>query len=80
MKAKLDERMALSAAHSASSSQILSVGRLAIEFPMNFCKYYLFRRHFTGGFVGLRFAAIQSWFRVIKVYRKWRNRGLAESR
>ena len=34
------------------------VPRLMTEMPMNFLKYYVTRRHFTGGFLGLRYAAI----------------------
>ena len=72
LKTKLDERMSLSAAHAVSRRRILTLCRLAIEFPMNFYKYYVIRRHITGGMMGLRYAVIQSWFRAIKVYRLWR--------
>lgn len=44
------------------------------EMPMNFLKYYITRRHFTGGIMGLRYAAIQSWYRFLKIYRVWRER------
>jgi glycosyltransferase involved in cell wall biosynthesis len=72
MWTKLNERMALSAAHATGRSRTLTFGRLAIEFPLNLYKYYIVRRHFTGGMMGVRYAAIQSWFRVVKVYRLWR--------
>jgi glycosyltransferase involved in cell wall biosynthesis len=71
MKAKLDKRMALSAEHASANSTIFTLGRLAIEFPMNFYKYYIVRRHITGGLIGFRYAATHAWFRTIKVYRLW---------
>lgn len=74
LRAKLDERMSLSAAHTVGHNQTLMLGRLAIEFPMNFYKYYFVRRHFTGGIIGLRYAAIHASFRAIKVYRLWRQK------
>lgn len=69
MKVKLDERMSLAAKHRPVGNRLMMLGRLLIEFPMNFYKYYIVRRHFTGGTTGLRYAAIQSVFRVKKVYR-----------
>jgi len=72
MKRKLDERMWLQVEN--TDPQIFgTVGpRLLSEFPMNFFKYYLVRRHFTGGFTGLRYALIQARFRFLKIYRIWR--------
>jgi hypothetical protein len=64
--------MSLSVAHAVGRNRTFTLGRLAIEFPMNFYKYYIIRRHITGGVMGLQYAAIQSWFRVVKVYRLWR--------
>ena len=51
-----------------------SCAALMTEMPMNFLKYYITRRHFTGGVMGLRYAAIQSWYRFLKIYRVWRER------
>jgi glycosyltransferase involved in cell wall biosynthesis len=76
LKSKLDERMSLSAEHGPTRNGTLIFGRLAIEFPMNFYKYYFVRRHFTGGLLGLRYATTHSWFRVKKVYRLWHKKSL----
>lgn len=78
MKAKLDERMSLSAAHALAKSRSLTFARLLIEFPMNFYKYYIVRRHFTGGVMGLRYATVLSSFRTAKVYRCWKQHNLVE--
>lgn len=72
MKAKLDTRMSLSIKPGSAGNSAFMLGRLAVEFPMNFYKYYIIRRHITGGFAGIRYAAIQAWFRSAKVYRRWR--------
>ena len=74
MKRKLNERTWLSVEHSDPLSSIRLVPRLMTEMPMNFLKYYITRRHFTGGVMGLRYAAIQSWYRFLKIYRVWRER------
>jgi glycosyltransferase involved in cell wall biosynthesis len=75
LKAKLTKRMPLYAEHSASSLHIALLARMAIEFPVNFIKYYLFRRHVTGGFKGLRYAWILASYRYVKVAHMWRSRG-----
>jgi len=72
MKAKLDKRMSLAAEHAPISNSALTLARLTIEFPLNFYKYYIVRRHITGGFTGIRYAALQARFRAAKVYRLWR--------
>lgn len=41
--------------------------RLPFEFPVAFTKYYLLRRHFTGGRKGFTFAMINSFFRFLRV-------------
>lgn len=74
MKAKLDERMSLSAKYKPPPHRATVFARLFLEFPMNFYKYYVVRRHFTGGTTGLRYATVQSAFRVKKVYRMWRRK------
>jgi glycosyltransferase involved in cell wall biosynthesis len=71
LRSKLDKRMSLSVEHAAIRNRTMLLARLAIEFPMNFLKYYFVRRHFTGGLMGLRYAMTHSVFRVIKVYRLW---------
>lgn len=75
LKDKLDERMSLSAKHSNYSSSAKLLARRIIEFPVNFFKYYIVRRHFTGGRDGLRYAWIQASYRQLKVKHMWRDRG-----
>jgi len=72
MKAKLDRRMSLAAANAPTNNPTFTLARLTIEYPLNFYKYYIVRRHITGGFTGVRYAAMQAWFRSAKVYRLWR--------
>ena len=74
MKRKLNERTWLSVEHAELLSSAGLVPRLMTEMPMNFLKYYITRRHFTGGLMGLRYAAIHSWYRFLKIYRVWRER------
>jgi glycosyltransferase involved in cell wall biosynthesis len=68
MKEKLNERMWLQVGHTYISTWKL-LPRLITEFPMHFFKYYVVRRHFTGGVVGLRYAFLQAWYRFLKIYR-----------
>ncbi|AGK58421.1 family 2 glycosyl transferase [Hyphomicrobium denitrificans 1NES1] len=79
MRTKLDERMSLAAAHARPRNRSLTFARLLVEFPMNFYKYYIVRRHFTGGIMGLRYATVLSSFRVAKVYRCWMHRNPVRS-
>jgi glycosyltransferase involved in cell wall biosynthesis len=43
------------------------VFRLAIEFPLNFLKSYLLRRHFTGGWKGFYFALCFAFMRTTRI-------------
>jgi glycosyltransferase involved in cell wall biosynthesis len=74
LKSKLAERMLLSAEHSNRSSQLALLARLPLEFPINFFKYYVIRRHFTGALRGLRHAWIMASYRQLKVALMWRTR------
>ena len=74
LKCKLAERMLLFAEHANSPAQITLLTRLVFEFPINFFKYYVIRRHLTGGLKGLRYAWIQASFRQMKVAHMWRAR------
>jgi glycosyltransferase involved in cell wall biosynthesis len=74
LKQKLDERMSLSAMHADCSSPAKLLARRVVEFPVNFFKYYVVRRHFTGGFDGLRYAWVQATYRQLKVIHMWRDR------
>jgi glycosyltransferase involved in cell wall biosynthesis len=71
MSRKLDERMWLSVRVAEPCSAAKLLLRLPIEFPMNLLKYYIVRRHWTGGIKGLRFASIQARYRLLKVWRLW---------
>ena len=73
MKRKLDQRMWLMVENAGSMSKWMLAPRLLIELPVNFFKYYVVRRHWTGGLVGLRYASIQARFRFLKIYRIWRS-------
>ncbi|WP_045835986.1 glycosyltransferase family 2 protein [Hyphomicrobium sp. 99] len=73
MKRKLDERTWLLVENSGLNSKLELASRLLIELPMNFFKYYVVRRHCTGGLKGLRYAWIQARYRFLKIYRLWRS-------
>jgi glycosyltransferase involved in cell wall biosynthesis len=73
MKRKLNERTWLLVENSEHDTTGAFMSRLLTEFPMNFFKYYIIRRHCTGGLTGLRYASIQSGFRFLKIYRIWRS-------
>ncbi|MFT3731264.1 MAG: glycosyltransferase family 2 protein [Hyphomicrobium sp.] len=81
LKQKLAERMALYAKHARCSSQTKLLARLVVERPMNLFKYYVVRRHFTGGLKGLKYSWIQASFRHEKVAHMWRarNSGVAST-
>ncbi len=74
LKLKLAQRMLLSARHARKSSQGRLLARLALEFPVNFFKYYVIRRHVTGGLQGLRYAWISARYRHQKVAYMWSER------
>ncbi len=76
MKRKLNERTWLLVENSEHDTTGAFMSRLLTEFPMNFIKYYLIRRHCTGGLTGLRYASIQASFRFLKIYRIWRSGSL----
>jgi glycosyltransferase involved in cell wall biosynthesis len=67
LKIKLKERMELSIQH-RQSSLIRMASRVFLEFPLNFYKYYLVRRHFTGGLKGLRYALLSAYFRSYRIW------------
>lgn len=71
LRRKLSNRMVLSARHARLSSRPKLLLRLVFELPLNFFKYYLVRRHFTGGFNGMRYSWIQASFRYVKVAHMW---------
>jgi glycosyltransferase involved in cell wall biosynthesis len=74
LKAKLAGRMKLFADHADRSSSVTLWARLALEFPLNFFKYYIVRRHITGGLHGFRYAWISAAYRHIKVAYMWQER------
>jgi glycosyltransferase involved in cell wall biosynthesis len=75
MKRKLDRRMWISMQHTEVSVPLRLMPRLLTEFPMHFFKYYIVRRHFMGGLDGLRYAQLQSWYRLLRIYRMIRANG-----
>lgn len=72
LAAKCDERAHYNAAHSKPKSRLELGVRLLTEWPVNFVKYYLFRTHIVGGVKGLRYAAIVSHYRWLRIVRMWR--------
>jgi hypothetical protein len=72
MKRKLNRRMWISMQHAETLSPMRLGTRLLTEFPMHFFKYYVVRRHFTGGRSGLRCARLQGWYRFLRIYRMMR--------
>jgi glycosyltransferase involved in cell wall biosynthesis len=79
LRTKLDERMSLSAKYSKCSSPTKLLARRFVEFPFNFFKYYIIRRHFTGGLDGLRYSWTLASYRQLKVMHMWRARGSKHS-
>lgn len=55
--------------------------RLPLEYPLGFLRYYLFRRHFTGGLAGLRVShiAAEARFRRILKFLAARRNGQGEA-
>ncbi|WP_210191659.1 MULTISPECIES: glycosyltransferase family 2 protein [Rhodomicrobium] len=53
--------------HSKSRATSYLVPRLGIEFPLNFLKYYIFRRHLTGGWKGYYFSLCHAFMRTSRV-------------
>ncbi len=72
LKSKLAQRMRLAAKHARRKSEIMLLARLVFEFPMNFFKYYLVRRHVTGGARGFRNAWVTAAYRHVKVTHMWK--------
>ncbi|MDP3321334.1 MAG: glycosyltransferase family 2 protein, partial [Bosea sp. (in: a-proteobacteria)] len=67
--------------------QSLSVFRLAVEFPANFVKAYIGRRHALRGVYGFMTAMNYAFYRYLRVAKHWERRlqrrsgeGLAETR
>lgn len=75
MARKLDRRMWVSIQHAEALSQAHLLARLLTEFPMHFFKYYIVRRHFTGGLRGLHYAYLQGKYRALRIYRMLQMRG-----
>lgn len=75
MRRKLDRRMWISMQHTGTLSPLRLAPRLLTEFPMHFFKYYIVRRHITGGLRGLRYARLQGWYRFLRIYRMMRANG-----
>lgn len=66
---KSDERATYNALHSTVRSKPELLFRLVFELPWNFLKYYFVRTHILGGIAGLKYAAIISYYRWIRIVR-----------
>ncbi len=66
---KCDERAGYNARWSKPKNKWVLLARYITEFPINFLKYYLGRRHFTGGLMGLHCASIIAYYRLVRVWR-----------
>ncbi|WP_436641405.1 glycosyltransferase family 2 protein [Microbaculum sp. FT89] len=64
---KLNSYSDLQAKSIKKQSRMALTLRLPFEFPLAFVKYYLFRRHITGGRKGFAFAMINSFFRFLRI-------------
>jgi glycosyltransferase involved in cell wall biosynthesis len=69
---KFSERMPLFAEHGTMATEWMLMLRMGVEFPLNFFKYYVGRRHITGGWKGLRYAWVVASYRHLKVVHMWR--------
>lgn len=67
--AKCDERATFSALHASRRSSANLRLRSVIEWPLVFVKYYLSRRHFTGGQIGFRYCTIMARYRRKRILR-----------
>jgi glycosyltransferase involved in cell wall biosynthesis len=73
---KYDARSRYFALHAKTKPLLLLGARMIIELPTAFLKYYAGRRHFTGGWIGVRVAGIIAyyrWLRVVRMYRYQRS-------
>jgi glycosyltransferase involved in cell wall biosynthesis len=53
--------------HSKKRSRLYLKIRLFFEFPMSFIKFYIFRRHFTGGWKGFYFSMCHAFARTTRI-------------
>lgn len=72
MEAKFRVRIAQATKDAHRRSAASLTPRLITELPVNFLKYYIGRRHFTGGLTGFRYAWRQALFRFQRVYELWK--------
>ncbi|MEJ2124412.1 MAG: glycosyltransferase family 2 protein [Alphaproteobacteria bacterium] len=54
-------------AHSDKRSRGFLKVRLLFEFPLSFIKFYIFRRHFTGGWKGFYFSMCHAFSRTTRI-------------
>lgn len=71
---KSDERATYQARHMGRKSPWGLRLRLLTELPASFLKYYVVRGHITGGWMGVKVAAIIAYYRWIRIVRMLRNR------
>jgi glycosyltransferase involved in cell wall biosynthesis len=65
--AKLNTYSDFSAATSVQRSRRVLLLRLPVEMPVAFLRFYLLRRHFTGGWRGLVFALASAFARFMRI-------------
>lgn len=53
--------------HSKKRSRAYLKARLVLEFPLSFIKFYIFRRHFTGGWKGFYFSLCHAFSRTTRI-------------
>jgi glycosyltransferase involved in cell wall biosynthesis len=64
---KMVERARYNAEHSKPKPVGLLRFRLVFEFPLSFLRYYVMRRHFTGGLLGFQTAMIGAFSRYARI-------------
>jgi glycosyltransferase involved in cell wall biosynthesis len=71
---KSDARASYQAQHMGRKSPWALRLRLLTELPSSFLKYYVVRGHITGGWMGVRVAAIIAYYRWMRIVRMHRRR------
>lgn len=64
---KLNAYSDLQAETDRERPRVLLLLRLPFEFPLSFLKYYLLRRHVTGGVNGFCFSVVNAFFRFLRL-------------
>lgn len=70
--AKCDARASYNASNARRKPTWQLAIRLVTELPLGFLRYYFLRGHILGGFKGLQYAAIVSYYRFVRIVRMTR--------